>query len=406
MTTLTNAPTLAELSEAIISEQARAAGEPAWMVERRIAAWQGYAAAEPPFWRRTDLTKLDLTAPIAPSSAQNTQIIGDAALAAQGVIFMPLAQALIEHPALVEQYFGKAVASDTHKYRLLHSALWQDGAFLYIPKNIVIEAPLRAIVRLADGTNGIFPHTIIALDRGASVSFIQEYRSADVAGQALVGAATEIFLSDDAQLRFIALQALGAGVYQIDAQRAIVGRGAKVEWTALNLGAKLQHLECETSLDGNGSQVDWTAATLARAGQVLLSAPWLRHNGANTEGHMNFKSVVKDDGYTTFDGMIKIDHNSRGTVSRLEEHALHLSPKARSDSIPGLMIDTNDVAKAGHASTSGQVDEDILFYMRSRGITRADAVHMIVMGFFEPVFDRIPLAELREEVATLVEGKI
>ena len=121
---------------------------------------------------------------------------------------------------------------------------------------------------------------------------------------------------------------------------------------------------------------------------------------------MDFKTVVKDTGYTIFDGMIKIDHESRGTITRLEEHALHLSPKARSDSIPGLRIDTNDVAKAGHASTSGQVDEDILFYMRSRGITRADAVHMIVMGFFEPVFDRIPSAELREEVATLVEGKI
>jgi Fe-S cluster assembly protein SufD len=332
--------------------------------------------------------------------------VWDAALAAQGVIFMPLAQALVEHTEVVEQYFGKAVAADAHKYRLLHSAIWQDGAFLYIPKNVAIEAPLRAIFHVAEGTNAIFPHTIVVLERGASASFIQEYRSADVDSQVLIDSATELFLNENAQLRYIALQALSTNAYQIDAQRAIVGRGAKVEWTALNLGARLMHLECETSLEGNGSQVDWTAATLARAGQTLLTAPWLRHLGVNTEGHMNFKTVVKDDGYSTFDGMIKIDHDSRGTVSRLEEHALHLSPKARTDSIPGLIIDTNDVAKAGHASTSGQVDEDILFYMRSRGISRADAVHMIVMGFFEPVFDRIPSADLREEVATWVEEKI
>jgi Fe-S cluster assembly protein SufD len=121
---------------------------------------------------------------------------------------------------------------------------------------------------------------------------------------------------------------------------------------------------------------------------------------------MDFKTVVKDQSYTTFDGMIKIEHQSRATVSRLEEHALHLSPKARSDSIPGLMIDTNDVARAGHASTSGEVDEEQLFYMRSRGIPRDEAIHLIVMGFFEPVLDRIPNDALRQRIAEMIEAKI
>jgi Fe-S cluster assembly protein SufD len=121
---------------------------------------------------------------------------------------------------------------------------------------------------------------------------------------------------------------------------------------------------------------------------------------------MDFKTVVNGDGYTVFDGMIKIEKQSRGTISRLEEHAIHLSEKARSDSIPGLKIDTNDVQRAGHASTSGQVDEEMLFYMRSRGIDRDEAIHMIVTGFFEPVLDRIPLEELRERVAEVIEAKI
>jgi Fe-S cluster assembly protein SufD len=121
---------------------------------------------------------------------------------------------------------------------------------------------------------------------------------------------------------------------------------------------------------------------------------------------MEFKTVITDDGYTVFDVMIKIEKGSRSTISRLEEHAIHLSDKARSDSIPGLKIDTNDVARAGHASTSGQVDDEMLFYMQSRGIGREDAVHMIVTGFFESVIDRVPLEELRERVAEVVESKI
>lgn len=403
-TALTNPTALAALTEAQIADAARAAGEPDWMIARRTAAWQAYSASTPPFWRRTDLTKLQLEAHTFPAAPQGTQLIWDESLAAQGVIFTTLAQALRDHPDMVKWHFGEAIA-DEHRFRMLHSALWQDGAFLYVPKNVVVEQPLRAIYSFADGASAAAPHTLVVMDRGSSASFIEEYQSSDGA-QALAVAASEVFLGDGARLSYTTLQALGAGVYLIGAQKVAVGNDAKVEWTAINLGASIQHLETETRLSGNGSQVNWTAATLATAGQSLLTSPWLRHIGANTDGHMDFKTVVKDDGYTTFDGMIKIEAGSRSTISRLEEHALHLSPKARSDSIPGLMIDTNDVQKAGHASTSGQVDEEILFYMLTRGIPRSEAVHMIVMGFFETVLDRIPDEAVRERVAGMIESKI
>lgn len=121
---------------------------------------------------------------------------------------------------------------------------------------------------------------------------------------------------------------------------------------------------------------------------------------------MDFKTVVSSGGYTTFDGMIKIEKGSKGTISRLEDHAIHLGDKARSDSIPGLMIDTNDVQRAGHASTSGEVDEEMLFYMRSRGIKREDAIRLVVMGFFEPVLARVPSEDLRDRITALIEAKI
>jgi Fe-S cluster assembly protein SufD len=396
---------LAELSAAQITEAAQATGEPAWMVERREAAWQAFHASEAPFWRRTDLTKLQIDSLTVASAAQSTNLVWDASLAAQGVVFTTLAQALRDHPELVQKYFGQAV-SDEHRYRMLHSALWQDGAFLYVPKNVMIETPLRAVYSLADGNQSTFPHTIVVLERGASASFIEEYSSGDQPSQALCAPISEIFIGDGASLRYVALQAWGAGVYHIGTQRVMFGRDANCDWVALNLGATVQHLETEANLLGDGAKVNWVAAILANGTQILLNAPWLRHTGINTEGHMDFKTVVKDSGYTTFDGMIKIDHESRGTITRLEEHALHLSPKARSDSIPGLKIDTNDVAQAGHASTSGEVDDEQLFYMLTRGIPRAEAVHMIVTGFFEPVIDRIPDEALRERVAGMVEAKL
>jgi Fe-S cluster assembly protein SufD len=407
-TTITTLPRLSDLTDAQIAEAARAAGEPAWLIERRVAAWKQFAVSEPPFWRRTDLSKLQAEAIAAPAAPAGTTLRWDERLASQGVLFTSMREALREHAELVQQYFGQAVDAAAHKFSALHAALWQDGVFLYVPKNVAAEVPFHAIISLGEGGNATFPHSIVILERGASASFIEEFTSgaAPAGGQAFSGPATELFVGEGASLRYVPVQAWGSGVYHIGSQRAVVGRDGTLEWVALNLGGQVQHLESETALQGDGSRVDWVAATLAGGSQSLLTAPWLRHIGANTEAHMDFKTVVKDTGYTTFDGMIKIEHESRGTISRLEEHALHLSPKARSDSIPGLMIDTNDVAQAGHASTSGQVEEEQLFYMQARGIPRDEALHMIVMGFFGPVIERIPSEELREHIAAMIESRI
>lgn len=401
---MNNLPILSELSDVAIAEAARASGEPAWLAERRAEAWRRFAQGERPHWRRTDLSKLKADVVAAPWTSAGTSLAWDTGLAAQGVIFTTLAAAAREHEALVKQHLGTAVDGQAHSFAALHAAVWQDGAFLYVPKNVAIEAPLHALVTMSG--NGSAPHNLIVLERGASVTFVEEFSSPSQAGQALALPVTEIILGEGASLKYTTIQSWGAGVYTIGAQRAVVGKDASLSWAAVNLGAALQHTDAETALQGDGSSVDWVAATFADGQQALLTAPWLRHIGAKTEGHMDFKTVVKDSAYATFDGMIKIEHDSKATVSRLEEHVLHLTPKARSDSIPGLKIDTNDVARAGHASTSGEVDEEQLFYMRSRGIPRADAIHMIVMGWFEPVLDRIPSEELRERVGALIEAKI
>lgn len=397
---------LSDLSAEEIAEVARAAGEPAWLIERRVAAWNFFAAAIPPEWRRTDLSALHADTIVTPTAPQGTQLLWDEQLAAQGVVFTPLRAALQSHAQLIEHHMDSAVLPLTHKFSALRAALWQDGAFLYVPRNVATESVLRVRYTLTAGNHAIFPRTLVILEANTHVTLIEEFVSADEAETRLAAPTSEIFCGPGSELHLVSLQRWGSNVYHLGGQKVVLDRDAGCEWTAISLGAKVQHNESETRLVGDGSHINWLGATFADGQQRLLSAPCLRHVGANAESYMEYKTVVNDEGYSIFDGMILIEKGSRATSTRLEEHAIHLSKQARNDSIPGLKIDTNDVAKAGHASTSGEVDEEQLFYMRARGISRDDALRMIVMGFFEQALATIPLEALRDEVRVAIEAKI
>ncbi|WP_298401334.1 Fe-S cluster assembly protein SufD [uncultured Chloroflexus sp.] len=402
----TTLPTLNEISAEMVVARSQAAGEPIWLTERRREAWTAFAQMTPPEWRRTDLSKLDPTT-IAPSDGVHaTAIQWDPALAAQGVVFTTLAAALHTHEVLIQKYIDTAVEPLKHKFSALRAALWQDGALLYVPKGVAIEVPLRLIYTLAADGVAIFPRTLVIVEPQASVTLIEEFTSPDVRSGSFAGPITEIFVGDGASVRFVSIQHWGNGVYHIGGQRAILARDAHLEWTSIQLGGQVQHIEAETTLVGNGSRLNWLGATFAADTQHLVIAPWMRHVGHHCESFMQFKTVVNDTAYSVFDGMIKIEHESAATSTRLEEHALHLSPKARNDSIPGLMISTNDVLKGGHASTSGDIDQEQLFYMQTRGIPRAEAQRMIVMGFFEPALETVPLEELRAELTAEIAAKI
>lgn len=375
------------------------ASEPAWLQQWRQEAWNAYTASPLPYWRRTDLSAYDLAEMHVPA-VTTTGAVASAVPA--GVIVMPLAQAIVEHADIVRKHLGTVVHSEGSRYAALNAATWRSGWFVYVPKDVELTDPLHIVIGFGE-QNATISRNLVVVERHAQAALIEQY-AGDSGTYAL--AVTEIVIGDGATLKYCAMQTWGDHVRHIGYQVAKVGNDATIEWSAINMGSAHQHIEAETNLSGNGSRVDWMAATVAGDGQRLLTAPWLRHVGRATEAHMDFKTVVKGSGYATFDGMIKIEGSSAETVTRLEEHALHLSPQARSDSIPGLKIDTNDVAKAGHASTSGEVDEEQLFYMQARGIPKDVAVHMIVMGFFEPVLDRIPLESLREDVTAAIAARI
>ncbi len=400
-----NSLTLKDLTADSVVATSQQLGEPAWLGERRRDAWELFAKSGPPEWRRSDLSGL-VSDDLATFTATGITLEWDQALAAQGVVFKPLHEALASHEALIQRYMDTGVAPLEHKFSAMRAALWRDGVLLYVPKGVAVESPLRVRYSLPDGVSATFPRTLVIIEANASVTLVEEFSSNDQPVSALAAPISELFAGPGSQLRFVSVQHWGAGVYHLGAQKLVLENDASAEWTSIALGGKLQHLDAETTLKGNGSSVNWLGATFANGTQQLLTAPWLRHVGHNAESFMQFKTVVNDTGYSVFDGMIKIEHESAATSTRLEEHALHLSPNARNDSIPGLKINTNSVLKGGHASTSGDVDDEQLFYMQARGISRADAKRMIVMGFFSPALDSIPLAGLREELESIIEQKI
>jgi Fe-S cluster assembly protein SufD len=401
MTTIT----LKDLTADSIVATSQQLGEPGWLAERRRDAWELFAQAAPPEWRRTDLSGLKAEE-LTVGTDTGVELTWDAALAAQGVVVKPLSAALASHEELIKRFMDTAVAPLEHKFAALRAALWRDGALVYVPKNVAAESPITVRYTLPAGSRSLFPRTLVIVEANASATVIEEFTGGDQAEAALAAPITEVFAGPGAQVRFISAQHWGDGMYHIGGQKVVLDNDASAEWTSIALGGKVQHIEAETTLKGNGSKVNWTGATFAAGTQLLVTAPWLRHVGYNAESFMQFKTVVNDTGYSVFDGMIKIEHESKATSTRLEEHALHLSPKARNDSIPGLKIDTNSVLKGGHASTSGDVDEEQLFYMQARGISKAEAKRMIVMGFFSPALDSIPVEALREQLEAIIEAKI
>lgn len=357
-------------------------------------------ASESPIWKRTDLGTFDLSA-LKPVFG-----ITEIEAATHGGLYVAdLATALADRPEFVQSFIGRAVAADFNKYVAFNAALARDGVVIHVPRNLEVTAPIRVRYRLPEAGTAIFPHTIVVAEANSRVTVIEEFVSDDLEGVGLVVPVAEIFVRDGATVDFVNLQTLGQGAYQLGAQAAIAGRDTQVNWISGAVGATVQHVDMDCRLEGNGSTLNWLGFTFGVGNQQLLWAPRVHHIGVSTTATIQWKSAVADSAYVVFDGMINIEHGAQGTNSDLRDHVLHLSAKARSDSIPGLEIDANEV-KAGHGSTSGQIDEEQLFYLRSRGFSLEQATRTIVLGFFASIVEQITVESVQETVLELIEHKI
>ncbi len=387
-------PALAEISADALENDALAAP--------RRAALEAARRLGLPFWRRTDLKGFTLDG-LRPTFGSASIDAGNAA--EQGVYVADLQTALRERSDIVARYWGSAVDAEHNIFVAYNAALAQDGVVVIVPRNVEVAEPIHVSYTLPAAGVAIFPRTLVITEANSRVTVIEEYRSADLETPALSAPVSELFAGDGSEIRFVSLQQLGAKAYQLGAQRAVVGRDARVWWLAGATGAEVQNVNMQVDLQGNGSGLDWYGFTFGTGTQQLLWAPTVKHIGISTEAAIDWKSAVADHSYVVFDGMIDIEKGAQGTNSDLRDAALHLSDKARSDSIPGLEIDANEV-KAGHGSTSGQIDEEQLFYLQARGLSKQDATRMIVLGFFATIVERIPGDAVQQQVLELIEAKL
>ncbi|HEX6289993.1 MAG TPA: Fe-S cluster assembly protein SufD [Herpetosiphonaceae bacterium] len=385
-------PTLRELTAEALERDT--------LVETRRAALTTAQQLELPFWRRTDLKRFKLDE-LRPTYGT----VEISARAPQGVYVADFQTALRDKADLVGRYLGTALPTDFNTFVAYNMALANDGVVIHVPRNVEVSEPIRVVYRLPAAGTATFPRTLVIAEANSRVTVIEEFRSDDLTSYGLSAPVTELFANDSSEIRLVSLQTLGQNAYQLGAQRAIVGKDARVWWLSGAVGGSVQHMDMQVNLQGSGSALEWYGFTFGTDSQQLLWAPRVNHIGLSTEAQIDWKSAVSDTAYVVFDGMIDIEKGAQGTNSDLRDAALHLSDKARSDSIPGLEIDANEV-KAGHGSTSGQIDEEQLFYLMARGLSRADATRMIVLGFFASVVERIPFDEVRDRVLELIEAKI
>jgi Fe-S cluster assembly protein SufD len=414
--------------------------EPDWLRERRREAFAAFLASPWPTardeeWRRTDIRSLKLDA-FAPPTSQGTSAEDIAALATvweglsanygagiaqvnavpvhaadpsrlNGAVFVDLGRAVKEHSPLLERFLlTEAVTPSADAFAALHAAFWTGGTLLYVPKGVKVEAPLFSLVGLARAGRVDMEHTLIVLEEGAEATLVRETAGRERGeAPALHVGAVEIFVGRGAKLRFVNLQNWDLGTWHFSRERALVGPDAALQWTVGALGARLAKVNQEVALAGPGARAQVNGVMFTTGRQHLAYFTRQDHQAPHTNSDLLYKGGLKDRSRIVWKGMIRVEKDAQRTDAYQKNDNLVLSEAARADSIPGLEIEANDV-RCTHGATAGRVDEDMIFYAQSRGISRTEAIRLVVEGFFANVYDRITLEPVRETLRQAVAAKL
>ncbi|MBX3437150.1 MAG: Fe-S cluster assembly protein SufD, partial [Planctomycetaceae bacterium] len=327
-------------------------------------------------------------------------------LAAQGVLFGDLGTLLPLHRSVLEPHFlTRAVDMETDRFSAWHAAFWTGGTVLYVPRNVEIQVPLYSLIRLVEPETADFSHTLVILEEGASATLLEETASAQADAPGLHVGAVELILGQGARLRYVQLQNWNESVRHFAHQAGRVARDAMLQWTVGALGAKLAHIHQDVHLDGRGAHAEVNGVTFATDRQLLSYYTQQTHHQPDTRSDLLYKEVCRDKSRVIWRGMIKVDPDAQKTDGYQRNDALMLSRDARADAIPGLEIEADDV-RCTHGATAGRVDEEQIFYAMCRGMSRYEAMHLIVEGFFAQVYDRIPVELVRETLSQAVERRL
>jgi Fe-S cluster assembly protein SufD len=325
----------------------------------------------------------------------------------KGVIFTDIQSAMKDYPDLVKQYFMKAdgVHIDSHKLAALHAALLNGGAFVYVPKNVVVEEPIQAIFMLDNPEANLFNHTLIVADENAEVTYVENYISTVEANHTMANLVSEVFIGDGAIVAYGAVDTLNKNITTFVNRTAIVARDGKVEWALglMNDGNTIS--ENSTLLKGDGSFADSKTVVIGTGKQKQNFTTKIQHIGKRSEGYILKHGVMKDEAISIFNGIGFIEHGASKSNSQQSSRVLMLSPKARGDANPMLLINEDDVL-AGHAASVGRVDDLQLYYLQSRGISRHEAERLIIHGFLAPVVNQLPVEQVKKQLVEVIERKV
>lgn len=327
-------------------------------------------------------------------------------LAAKGVIFTDIFTASREHGELLKKYYmTDGVKVDEHKLSALNAAFTNGGAFIYVPKNVVVEQPIQALYYLDNDQVSLFNHVIIVADTSSSVTYIENYISAITEAKGQVNIISEVFAKDNAQVTYGAVDTLPTGFTTYVNRRGTASRDSRIDWALGMMNDSNTISENRTNLMGNGSYCDAKSVVIGRGKQRENFTTEIIHYGKDTEGHILKHGVVKDESIAIFNGIGKITNGAIGSNAVQESRILMLSDRARGDANPILLIEEDEVT-AGHAASVGRMDPLQMFYLMSRGITKEDAERLVIHGFLAPVVDKLTIESVKKQLTEVIERKV
>ncbi|MDP9454294.1 MAG: Fe-S cluster assembly protein SufD [Actinobacteria bacterium] len=430
------------ISEETVKALSSLKNEPGWLAEKRLEAWRAFEGLPMPTlrdeaWRYTDISdvRIEDFLPYAPSpdassedelpeavrkliseGEENSALLVqhnsetaysriDDDLKAKGVVFTDLHTALQEHEEIVREKLFGLVPEDYDKFAALSAAAFAGGSFLYVPRGVDVEVPIQSY-RWLDVVGSIMPRTLVVVEENASVTYIDEYASADADDPAFSNGAVELYVGQGGQLRYVSLQNWERNVLHFNTIRSATEKDATINSLVVSFGAQLSRTNVEAGLTADGGDSEMLGLYFADQNQVLDHHTLQDHLAPNAHSDLVYKGALRDESVTVFSGLIRVEPGAQKTDAYQTNRNIILgTDDAFAVSLPNLEIMADDV-KCSHGSTTGQVDETELFYLMSRGIPRHEAERLVVFGFFGEVTSRVPLLGLKEKLDRVIEGKI
>ncbi len=350
-------------------------------------------------WKYTEMEKLNLDAFSPFKSEPKIHVTGlSEDVAQKGVILTDINTAFEKYANARKHYF-KGIKADNDKFVALSAACFNSGIFLYIPKNVEVEEPIMANF-CCEGRSSII-HNIIIAGSNSKVNFIEEYSNREIGQEQLNACVTELFADNSSKVNFYHLNNWTSGVYNFTSIAGTMGKDASINWVSGCFGGKLNRLGIDTNFNGQGSQCNNVGIFIGEGKEHTDITTNAYHNIGNTTNNILVCGILKDEASSACRGLIKIEKKAQKSNSHLTNRILKLGEKTMASSIPSLKIEANDV-KAGHGAAIGQIDEEQIFYLMARGLSREAAEKLIAEGFFEPAMQKIHEGEFRDKIRKLV----